>query len=314
MKLALLFAGQGAQKVGMGRDLYDGCAAFRDTLDQVQDVLDFDLKALMWEGLEEQLSQTQYTQPAMVAFAAGVVAVLREAGVLPAAAAGLSLGEYSALLAAGVLDPVTAVELVACRGRAMAQAVAGRPSAMAAVLGLDRAALQGACARAAQGQVVEIANYNCPGQMVVGGDRDAVDRACALAKEAGAKRCLPLKVSGPFHTSLMAPAGEALGRKLETVPLGEMAYPVYFNCLGGPMGPGDTVPALLRKQVQSSVYLEDTLVRMAADGIDTILEIGPGRVLSGFVKKTVPQLADRTRGVETAQELAEALTWLKEEV
>lgn len=312
MKLALLFAGQGAQHAGMGKGLYEAYPAFRHVLDEAAAVVDFDLKGLCFDGPEEVLSQTRYTQPCMVAFAAGVTAVLREAGVRPAAAAGLSLGEYSALCAAGVFDEATAIGLAAFRGRAMAQAVKGRACSMAAVLGLGREALRKACASAQREGVVEIANYNCPGQMVIAGDAAAVEKACLLAKEAGAKRCMPLNVSGPFHTSLMAPAGEALREKLKTVSMGAMRFPVYFNCLGGPMGPGDTIQALLERQVQSSVYMEDILRRMEQDGIDTLLEIGPGKVLTGFVKKAAGSLAARIRALETAQELADALAWLKE--
>ena len=195
-------------------------------------------------------------------------------------------------------------------GRAMSRAAEGRTCGMAAVLGLDREKLQAACEGARDKGVVEIANYNCPGQMAIAGDADAVDAACALAKEAGAKRCVPLKVSGPFHTSLMAPAGDALRGRLARETMGGMAFPVYFNCLGAPMGAGDTIPALLERQVQSSVYMEDTLRRMAADGVDAFLEIGPGKVLTGFVKKTVGLPA---RSVETLAELEQAVAWAKGE-
>lgn len=312
MKLALLFAGQGAQHVGMGKDLYEDYPAFRAVLDKANREVDFNLKTLCFEGPEELLLQTQYTQPCMVAFAAGVTAVLKEAGVEPAAAAGLSLGEYSALYAAGVFDAETAVALTAFRGKAMTQAVLGRDCGMAAVLGLARETLRQACLAAQNEGVVEIANYNCPGQMVVGGDAAAVERACQLAKEAGAKRCMPLNVSGPFHTSLMAPAGNALRERFRDIQFSPMRFPVYFNCLGGPMGGEDTVPDLLVKQVQSAVYFEDILLRMEQDGVDAILEIGPGKVLSGFVKKASPRLAQNIRAVGTAQELADALVWLKE--
>ena len=149
--------------------------------------------------------------------------------------------------------------------------------------------------------VVEIANYNCPGQLVIGGQKAAVDAAAAKAKELGAKRCLPLKVSGPFHTSLLAPAGDALRERFKTEPFGEMQFPVLFNCLGHEMGEGDTVPALLERQVQSSVYMEDTIRRMAELGVEMIVEIGPGKVLSGFVKKTVPAI--KTCAVETCADI-----------
>ncbi len=307
MKLAFLYAGQGAQHVGMGRDLYETYPAFRAVLDSAP--VDFDLKGLCFDGPEEQLSDTRYTQPCMVAFAAGVTAVLKEAGIVPAYTAGLSLGEYSALHCAGVFDAQTAISLVAFRGQAMAQAVQGRPSGMAAVLGMDREALAQVCRQASDAGVVECTNFNCPGQIVISGDAAAVEKASELAKAAGAKRVLPLKVSGPFHTSLMAPAGDALRERFQTVSFGEMEVPVLFNCLGDRMGEGDTIPALLERQVQSSVYLEDTIRRLKELGVDTVVEIGPGRALSGFVRKTEKEI--KCYPVETAQELEAALAALK---
>lgn len=299
MKLAFLYAGQGAQHVGMGRDLYETYPAFRAVLDSAP--VDFDLKQLCFDGPEERLNDTRYTQPCMVAFAAGMTALLAERGIVPDYAAGLSLGEYSALQCAGVFTAPQAISLAAFRGKAMAAAAAGRPCGMTAVLGLDREKLQEACRQAAGAGVVEIANYNCPGQLVIGGEQAAVDQAAALAKELGAKRCLPLKVSGPFHTSLLAPAGDALREKFKETAFGAMRIPVLFNCLGREMGPEDTIPALLEKQVQTSVYMEDTIRRLAELGVDTIVEIGPGKALIGFVKKTAPAI--KTYAVETCADL-----------
>lgn len=307
MKLAFLYAGQGTQHVGMGRDLYENYPAYRAVLDAAD--VGFDLKALSLEGPEEQLSDTRYTQPCMVAFAAGVTALLYERGIRPDVAAGLSLGEYSALCAAGVFDSTTAISLVAFRGKVMAQAVQGRPTGMSAVLFLGRDELQRCCDEAAALGVCEIANYNCPGQLVIGGDAEAVAKAGQLAQAAGAKRVVPLNVSGPFHTSLMAPAGEKLREKFRSVTFGPMAFPVYFNCKGGPMDTSDTIPALLEKQVQSSVYLEDTIRRMEADGVDTIVEIGPGKALSGFVKKISKNIKLYT--VETVEDIEAVVSALK---
>lgn len=309
MKLAFLYAGQGAQHVGMGRDLYEIYPAFRQVLDSAP--VDFDLKTLCFDGPEDQLNDTRYTQPCMVAFAAGVTALLREAGITPDYAAGLSLGEYSALQCAGVFDTKTAISLVAFRGQAMADAVQGRPCGMAAVLGMDRDALKAVCAEASDAGVVECTNFNCPGQIVISGDAAAVDKAGELAKAAGAKRVLPLKVSGPFHTSLMAPAGDALREKFQSVDFGAMEIPVLFNCLGDLKGEADTIPNLLEQQVQSSVYLEDTIRRLGELGVDTVVEIGPGRTLSGFVKKTVKGI--KCYPVETAQELQAAIAALRGE-
>ncbi len=307
MKIAFLYAGQGSQHVGMGRDLYEAYPVFRQVLDNAP--VDFDLKKLSFEGPEEQLGDTRYTQPCMVAFAAGVTALLREAGITPDYTAGLSLGEYSALHCAGVFDAQTAISLVAFRGQAMAQAVQGRACGMAAVLGLDRETLKKACEEASELGVVECTNFNCPGQIVISGDEAAVDKAGELAKAAGAKRVLPLKVSGPFHTSLMAPAGDALRERFQTVDFHEMEVPVLFNCLGDLKGENDTIPNLLERQVQSSVYLEDTIRRLKELGVDTVVEIGPGRALSGFVRKTAKEI--KCYPVETAQELEAAIAALK---
>ena len=275
MSLAFLYAGQGSQHPGMGADLYEAHPAFRAVLDAAG--VDFDLKTTMFTDPDGVLNLTEYTQPCMVAFAAGMTALLAERGIVPDYAAGLSLGEYSALQCAGVFTAPQAISLAAFRGKAMAAAAAGRPCGMTAVLGLDREKLQEACRQA------------------------AVDQAAALAKELGAKRCLPLKVSGPFHTSLLAPAGDALREKFKETAFGAMRIPVLFNCLGREMGPEDTIPALLEKQVQTSVYMEDTIRRLAELGVDTIVEIGPGKALSGFVKKTAPAI--KTYAVETCADL-----------
>ena len=299
MSLAFLYAGQGSQHPGMGADLYEAHPAFRAVLDAAG--VDFDLKTTMFTDPDGVLNLTEYTQPCMVAFAAGMTALLAERGIVPDYAAGLSLGEYSALQCAGVFTAPQAISLAAFRGKAMAAAAAGRPCGMTAVLGLEREKLQEACRQAAGAGVVEIANSNCPGQLVIGGEQAAVDKAAALAKELGAKRCLPLKVSGPFHTSLLAPAGDALREKFREIAFGAMRIPVLFNCLGREMGPEDTIPALLEKQVQTSVYMEDTIRRLAELGVDTIVEIGPGKALSGFVKKTAPAI--KTYAVETCADL-----------
>ena len=303
MSLAFLYAGQGSQHPGMGADLYEAYPVFKEVLDSAD--VDFDLKTVSFTDPDGVLNQTEYTQPCMVAFAAGMTAILSQLGITPDYAAGLSLGEYSALQAAGVFTPAQAISLAAFRGKAMASACAGMACGMTAVLGLDREKLQQACDQAADAGVVEIANYNCPGQLVIAGQKEALDKASALAKELGAKRCLPLKVSGPFHTSLLHPAGDALREKFQSVTFGQMAFPVLFNCLGHEMGENDTIPALLEKQVQSSVYMEDTIRRLEALGVDTIVEIGPGKALSGFVKKTAPSI--KTYVVETCADI-EALS------
>ena len=281
MKLAILYAGQGSQHPGMGKDLYERYPAFREAFNAAD--LDFDLESVCFDDPEGVLNLTQYTQPCMVAFAAGVTAVLKENGVKADYLAGLSLGEYSALEAAGVFTAKQAVELAAFRGKAMADAAKGIECGMTAVMNLDRDALAKCCEEASALGCVQICNYNCPGQLVIGGEKAAVEKAAELAKAAGARRCIPLKVSGPFHT----------------------------NCLGHEKADSDSISALLEKQVQSSVYMEDTLRRLGELGVTDILEVGPGKALSGFVKKTLGADVHCT-AVETAEELEAFLTSWKE--
>jgi len=309
MKLAFLYAGQGSQKAGMGKDFYETRPEFAEILDAVS--LDFDIKDLMFHGPEEQLSQTRYTQPCMAAFAAGVTAILKKEGIAPEYVAGLSLGEYSALHAAGVFDAKTLVELVAFRGKAMEDAARGIECKMSAVMGMESAALQNICetACAQTGKYVTVSNFNCTGQYVICGEEEAVAAAELLAKEAGAKRAMPLKVSGPFHTKFMQPAGEALKQKFEEISFGEMQVPVIFNTVAKELPADKTIPELLVEQVQSSIYMEETIKLLEAKGVDTIVEIGPGKVLSGFVKRTASGIISYT--VEDEESLKAALTALK---
>ncbi|MFI3254662.1 MAG: ACP S-malonyltransferase [Eubacteriales bacterium] len=283
MEIGFLYAGQGSQCLGMGKDLYDRYPSFAKTLEEVDPTKKY--RNFMFGEDLELLSQTENTQPCMVAFAVAMTALLQEKGIKPRLCAGLSLGEYSALACSKVFSPLTAVETVAFRGNAMAEAAKGLDCAMVAVLGLSIEKLKEACEAASSLGVVEIANYNCPNQLVMGGEAKAVALAGEKAKELGAKRCLPLKVSGPFHTSLMKPAGDALREKFQSLDFGAMTVPVVFNATAKPLGSGETIPSLLEKQVQSSVYFEDSIRYMLAEGIDTFIEIGPGKVLSGFVKK-----------------------------
>lgn len=294
MKLAFMYAGQGSQYVGMGKDFYEAYPEFREVMDHTD--VGFDVKECCFNGPAEVLNTTKYTQPCMVAFAVGVTKILANKGIVPEMAAGLSLGEYSALYAAGVFDEQQVISLVAFRGQSMAEAVVDRECKMAAVINLEREKVESCCAKAQEEfrdtpcNVVEPTNYNCPGQIVISGDVAPVDRAIELMMEAGARRCIPLVVSGPFHTSLMKPAGDKLRERFQEEHFGEMQIPVVFNSLGRFKTEDEQIPALLEKQVQHSIYIEDSIRYMAEQGVDTIVEIGPGTALSKFVKKTCPEI------------------------
>jgi [acyl-carrier-protein] S-malonyltransferase len=299
MKLGFVYAGQGSQKVGMGKDFYEAFPLFAETVDRAAEAVrtetDFDLKACCFDGPIEQLSKTRYTQPCMVAFAVGVTKLLKKEGIAPEYVGGLSLGEYSALYAAEVLDEDTVTKLVAYRGRVMEEAVKDREVKMSAVLMTARDTIENCCKEATeslkeQGFLVQVANYNCPGQIVISGDAQAVDLASELLKESGTKRIVPLPVSGPFHTALMKPAGDALAARFPEVDFAPEKATVIFNVTGLPKQDGEDIAGLLEKQVQSSVYLEDSIRYMAEQGVDTIVEIGPGNTISKFVKKTAPDV------------------------
>ena len=307
MKLGILFAGQGSQAVGMGKDLYENCQAFR----QVFDILSEQQRQIAFEGPMEALSDTRYTQPIMVAFAAGVMAELQKAGVEPVMTAGLSLGEYSALHAAGVFDAATAINLVSLRAQEMHKAAEGVDCKMSAVMGFDREALAECCALSSDAGVVQIANYNCPGQIVIAGEGAAVDKCAALASEKGARRCVPLPVSGPFHTVFMEPAGKALESVFSDTEFSAMRFPVIFNAVGREKTAAETIADLLVRQVSNSVYFEDTIKTMAEAGIDTIIEVGPGKALSGFVRQTCKEI--KCLNVEDYQGLQAVLAALKGE-
>jgi len=290
-ELAFIYDGQGAQTPGMGKDLYEAYPAFRETMDAVDP--DGSIRELCFNGTEEQLADTRNTQPCMVAVEVSITALLADAGIEPAIAYGLSLGEYAALAAAGVFEPRQAVELVAFRGQVMDEAArAFSDCGMAAVLGADPSSLEALCAQVeAEGLgFVAVTNYNCPGQQVISGEGAAVEAACARAKEAtGAKRCIPLAVSGPFHTRLMAPAGERLRERFVSETFAPARIPVLHNTTARALDPvldaGLTVADILVDQVQQPIHFDRCMENMLAAGITTTVEIGMGKSLSKFVKK-----------------------------
>ena len=308
-KIGFVYAGQGSQVVGMGKSFYDNYQVAKDVFDQID--LDIDVKKLCFEGPIEELSKTSNTQPCMVAVAVVATILLKENGINPDYVAGLSLGEYSALNAAGVLDDQTAINLVRFRGQAMEEAAAGIESKMIAIIGLDRDLLNEAVNEASELGVVSIANYNCPGQLVIGGEAKAVTKASELALEKGARRAIPLNTSGPFHTKLLEAASVKLKERFETVTFNEMKVPVIFNSTAKELAEDTTVAKMLEKQVMSSVYFEDSIRYMIANGVDTIIEIGPGKVLSGFVRKIDRKI--KTYQVEDQASLEKTLAGLKGE-
>lgn len=286
--LALIFPGQGSQEVGMGRDVCDASRAAREVFQAADDALSLPLSKLCFEGPEEELLRTEIQQPAILTTCIALLRALEEqVCVAPAYTAGHSLGEYTALVASGSLGFEDAVRMVHARGRFMQEAVAEGHGAMAAVLGASEGEVSEACrlAAAQTRRVVTPANYNSPGQTVIAGDAAAVEVACAMARERGAKRTIPLAVSAPFHCVLMAPAAEKLALELARVRFADARPPVVTNVEAEPNTEGARFAALLREQVTAPVRFVEMVRRMQGLGVTKLLEIGPGRVLGGLVAR-----------------------------
>lgn len=288
MKQVFLFAGQGSQKAGMGKDFYETYDAYRQVIDDAD--VSFDLKYMMHEAPLEELSQTENTQPCMAAFAAGVLAVLKENGVVPKAACGLSLGEYGALHAAGVMDAKTYIKLTEFRGRVMTEAARGTHTSMSAILGADAKLVENLCENCQDVGYVTVANYNCPGQYVICGEEAAVSAVEVKLKEHGVRRTVRLNVSGPFHTKFMKTAGEELKSYFENLEFQKPQIPVVMNVTGDFYKEENDLKELLVKQVQSSVQFEKSLEEFLEAGAEEFIEIGSGNTLSGFVKKSAKSM------------------------
>ena len=284
-KIAFIFPGQGAQYIGMGKELFENIEVCKDIFNIADKELNFELSKLCFEGTKEKLNITENTQPAILTTSIAALMALKEHGIKCDVTAGLSLGEYSALVCSGAMDFKDAVKLVKKRGRFMQEAVPVGIGTMAAVLGLSANLVEEACSEARSSGIVEIANLNCPGQIVIAGEIAAVELACERAKEKGAKRAMLLSVSAPFHTSMLKPAAEKLEIELENIDLKDITIPVMTNVNGDYIQSKDDIKANLKLQVMSSVLWETIIRNMIKDGVDTFVEIGPGKVLSGFVKK-----------------------------
>lgn len=280
-KVALVFPGQGAQYVGMGKDFYEQIPACRKVYETASEVTGLNIPALCFEE-NENIHITEYTQIAMIATEAAILVALQEKGIQAQVHAGLSLGEYGALLASGVISPEDTFRVVRQRGILMQEAVP-TGGAMSAVLGMDGEKIAEICA--AVDGIVSVANYNCPGQIVITGEAEAVTEASEKLKEAGAKRCIPLKVSGPFHSVMLTEAGEKLGNVLKNVEVKEFTTPYVTNVTADYVTEPFQVKELLKQQVYSSVKWQQSVERMIEDGVDTFIEVGPGKTLTGFLRK-----------------------------
>jgi len=308
MKIAFIFPGQGSQYPGMGKEFMENFQESKDVFDAASSVLGYDLAQLCLHGPVDKLNLTEHTQPAILAASIAILRPLERRGLTASAAAGHSLGEYTAITAAGGFDLKDVIGLVQKRGRYMQEAVPEGTGLMAAIIGMERKDVEKTCHEAAKNGIVAPANYNSPGQIVIAGEKQAVEKAMELAKVAGAKRAIPLPVSVPSHCSMMKRAGDRLALELAKVNISDLSMPIVNNADARFLRTASEIRPSLVKQIGSPLYWEDSIRNMAADGCDTFIEIGPGKVLSGLVRRIVKEAT--VLNVEDQKSMSETLSAL----
>ncbi|ELK46112.1 ACP S-malonyltransferase [Halobacillus sp. BAB-2008] len=310
-RIAAVFPGQGSQEVGMGKAMYETYPSVKELFDRADEALGYSLSTLMFEGPAETLTKTENAQPALLLNSVAIQMVLEEEGIKPAMTAGHSLGEYSALVSAGALDPIDAVKLVHVRGKLMEEAFPTGKGTMAAVLGLDRSDIEKTLEGFDGDLTVDLANINCPGQIVISGTKEGVDKASEKLSDAGAKRVLPLNVSGPFHSRLMKPASDEFAEYLNRIEVKDAQIPVYANVTAAPVTDARTIRNLLVEQLYSPVRFHEILEAFVEEDVDAIVEVGHGKVLSGLVRKVKRRM--KTFSIQDPDTMHAFLEWNKEE-